>query len=163
RKIGRISLAVAALVLVLVGIWAWYAWVGSVPHPVFAVAVPAVAHDGQCRFVEPHQTVMLKGGRLARYDWKAKKEILSVTLINAKQIETDAVNRFEEMKAAYQKMKDSASDELGLGFGRPPELADVTRRMEDAAASEFRLHGSGRDVWLASAEKLVKYDWDTGK
>jgi hypothetical protein len=163
RKIGRISLAVAAAVIALLGFWAWYAWVGSVPHAVFTVAVPAIAHDGQCRFVEPHQTVILKGGRLARYDWKAKKEIWSVALINPKEIEADAVRQFDAMLAAYQKMKDTASDELGLGFGRPPDLADVTRRMQDAAASEFRLHGSGHDVWLASAEKLVKYDWETGK
>ena len=37
RKTGKISGAIAAVVVALLGFWFWYAWFGSVPHPVFSV------------------------------------------------------------------------------------------------------------------------------
>ena len=43
RKTGKISSAIAAVVVALLGFWFWYAWFGSIPHPIFSVRFTSVA------------------------------------------------------------------------------------------------------------------------
>ena len=49
RKTGKISGAIAAVVVALLGFWFWYAWFGSVPHVVFSVRFTEAAHSGESR------------------------------------------------------------------------------------------------------------------
>ncbi len=90
RKTGKISGAIAAVVVALFGFWFWYAWFGSVPHPVFSVRFTESALSGQSRLCGKNQIVFLHGNTLARYDISSKKEIWSRQMIDP-QVIKDAV------------------------------------------------------------------------
>src|SRR5208282_97191 len=90
RKTGIISGAIAVVVVALLGFWVWFAWFGSVPHPIFSVRFTDAARSGQSRLCGKSQIVILHGGTLARYDIKSKKEIWSRQLIDLQQIKDAA-------------------------------------------------------------------------
>ena len=98
RKIGRIAIASALVVLSFLGVWIWYAWIGSASRVTFSVRFPEAAYSGQCQLCPQNQIVVLHGGLLARHDVKAKKEIWSHWLIDKKKIAEEAVTALEEMK-----------------------------------------------------------------
>ncbi|MGD0351401.1 MAG: PQQ-binding-like beta-propeller repeat protein [Verrucomicrobiota bacterium] len=158
RKAGRISWAIAAMVAALLGFWFWYAWFGSVPHPIFSVRFTEKAYSGQSQLCGINQIVFLHGGTLARYDIKSKKEIWSRQLIDRQQIE-DAVAR---EKAALQAAE---ARERGEAPGKTlpvPEEDAVQSAMRWAEAG-LQLQVVGSNVWVSARGKLTQYDWNTGK
>jgi len=88
----RIAGAIAAVVAALLAVWFWYAWFGSVPHPVFSVRFTDSARSGGSKLCGKSQIVFLHGGTLARYDIRSKKEIWSRELIDPQQVK-DVVAR----------------------------------------------------------------------
>lgn len=150
RKVGLISGAIGAAILAFVGVWFWYAWFGSVPHPYFSVKFDQRSYSGAALLAGDNQIVFLHGGTLARYDMKAKKEIWSDELVT-KQMVDDEVNREEKAREdEYRK----------YGESEPPAQATDVRRMLE---SGFSLHGSGKNIWLAESGKLIHYDFNSGK
>lgn len=156
RKIGWITTAIVLMVAAVVGVWGWYAWVGSVPKATFSLRFADPGYSGQCRLVPQNQIVFLHGGMLARHDMKAKREIWSHWLIDKKKIAEDAAAAFEEYNAASEKL--SPWDR-----GRSPNMAEITLSMTMAAHAAFELHVQGQNVWVAASDKLIRFDWDTGK
>ena len=158
RKAGRISWVIAAVVAALFGFWFWYAWFGSVPHPIFSVRFTEKAYSGQSQLCGINQIVFLHGGTLARYDIKSNKEIWSRQLIDRQQIE-DAVAR---EKAALQAAE---ARERGEAPGKTlpvPEEDAVQSAMRWAEAG-LQLQVVGSNVWVSARGKLTQYDWNTGK
>ena len=151
RKTGAVFGALAVMVVLALGFWIWYAWFGSVPHPVFSVKFDERALSGASKLVGPDQLVFLHGGTLARYDLKLKKQIWSHELITDQQF-ADAVARQNEIRAALSGNASSA----------PPDekRKDLTRQ---ELAAELQLHVTGSNVWVFSRNLLTHYDWSTGK
>ncbi|MFZ1072899.1 MAG: PQQ-binding-like beta-propeller repeat protein [Verrucomicrobiia bacterium] len=147
RKTGKISGAIAAVAVVLLGFWTWYAWFGSIPGPIFSVRFAEAAHSGKSRLCGKNQIVFLHGGTLARYDIGSKKEIWSRELVDQQQIK-DAVAR-------------ESGDARAVASLRPGE--DINQFIEWGMEEGFQLQVAGSNVWVSAPGKLTHYDWDTGK
>jgi hypothetical protein len=160
RKVGLVTMSVGAVVAVVVGVWGWYAWVGSVPKVAFSVRMPEPAYYGQVRVCAQDQIVFLHGGTLARHDMKAKKEIWSNLLIDKKAIADEATKQFEEQQVAREKFRAAG--------GNLAEMAFVTREeylesLERSATAVLHLYVRGENIWVSSPGRFTRYDWQTGK
>ncbi len=150
RKTGKISGAIAAVVVALFGFWFWYAWFGSVPHPVFSVRFTESALSGQSRLCGKNQIVFLHGNTLARYNISSKKEIWSRQMIDP-QVIKDAV------------AKASADADAVAALASMSGHLDMTQLIERELERGFQLQVAGSNVWVSALDKLTHYDWDTGK
>jgi hypothetical protein len=155
RKAGLMFGSVTGLIVVLAGAWAWYAFFGSVPHPVFAVrfADDDRAYSGETHLVGKDQIIFLHGGTLARYDLKTKKQVWSQELISKQQI-ADAVKAEAEADARANS---------GGGFSHRQSQETIERETKIGLQRELLLRVSGQNVWVGKGDKLTRYDWDTGK
>ncbi|MGA2246509.1 MAG: PQQ-binding-like beta-propeller repeat protein [Verrucomicrobiota bacterium] len=155
RKTGLISVVIGLLLAAFVGVWTWYAWVGSVPHPYFSARFEDTdrGYSGRAQLVGQDQLVALHGGTLARYDLKNKKTIWSQELVSRQEIDRG-------IKAADDEQA-KANEGFGLHSHRSQE--DIERSVRQELQSALTLHVSGQNVWVAHEDKLTHYDWDTGK
>ncbi len=147
KKVGKIFAAAGGVTAALFGFWFWYAWFGSVPHPVFSVRFDDPAYTGEGRFCGKDQIVFLHGPTLARYDIKAKKKIWSLELYTPRQVSEDTT-----------RMEKFIGD-----LGRPVDPAEAKRMAETKLGMAFQLQVFGSNVWVATPEKLTHYDWNTGR
>jgi hypothetical protein len=155
RKAGSIFGAALALIALLLGVWVWYAWFGSVPHTYYAVRFEDDdrAYSGKAQLVGKDQLVFLHGGTLARYDLKTKKPVWSQELISK-----------DEIAAAVKAENDAiakASEGGGYSHHQLPE--EVERETKIGLQQELHLRVAGQNIWVGQGEKLTHYDWDTGK
>lgn len=159
RKAGRVGAAVGAAVALILGFWFWYAWFGCMPRPVFSFRFNDPSYSGQSEICGPSkdQIVFLHGGELARHDMKQKKQLWSRELIDKKQIAADVDKEIKSWQAYASRMAQE-----GESPGRAPDPERLTRRMERAAAAELTLHVRGENIWVAKADNLTRYDWNTG-
>jgi len=157
RKTGLIMGGLIGAVVLFFGLWIWYAWFGSVPHPYFSVRFEDAdrGYFGRSQLVgkDKDQIVFLHGGTLARYDLKTKKPVWSDELITKQEIDA-------AIKAAYEE--DARLNE-GNGFKAHRNADDIEREARQDLQSEMRLLVSGQNIWVGSGQKLTRYDWDTGK
>ena len=160
RRIGRVVAAASVLVILLLGFWIWYAWFGSTPHVAYAVRFAEPAYSGRSFLCGSNQIVFLHGGTLARHDVKLKKEIWSVGLIDKKQIDREVERTLKALRAAQDRLNNEAPDADPIKIPSPEKLA---KEAEKAAAAGLELRVAGGNVWVASPEKIVQYDWATGK
>lgn len=148
-----------ALFFVGLGLWGWYAWVGSVPKVYASLRLDASANSGQLHVQPNDQVVFLHGSRLVRHDFKEDKELWSVQLVDEKLVE----QRSKEEYALYSAERDKALSSGGDPGGSYVSLEDVTELNLRRAAESFRLHARGEAVWISSTNKLSRYDWQTGR
>jgi hypothetical protein len=104
--------------------------------------------------------VFLHAGTLARHDPKAGKEVWSNLLIDRQRIAAEAKQAYEKDKAAYQTAMSNGED---LGSLRSPDYDEIVLTLETDAASQLHLYQRGENVWIAYPDKLVRFDWQTGK
>ena len=155
RKAGLIFGSVAGVLIVLLGVWVWYAWFGSVPHPYFAVrfADDDRAYSGQSHLVGKDQLVFLHGGTLARYDLKTRKPVWSQELISKEQI-ANAVKAESEADTLANS---------GGGYSHRRSQETIDRETKIGLQQQLLLRVAGQNVWVGKGNKLSHYDWDTGK
>ena len=155
RKTGAIIGAIVGAVVLFFGLWIWYAWFGSVPHPYLAVRFEDDnrAYYGSSQLVGKDQMVFLHGGTLARYDLKTKKPVWSVELITKQQID------------ALIKMQNDEEAKLneGKGYHSHSSQDDIERSAKQELQSELAVHISGQDIWVGNGNKLTHYNWDSGR
>jgi len=151
--------AVVIAFVILMGAWGWYAWIGSVPKVAFSLRFPEAGYSGQVRCNRQGQAIFLHGGRLARHDTAAKKEVWSNLLLDKKKIADEAAEAHKLMVAARQK-----GIEAGVEYTDSlPALAELTGSIGQAAAAAMHLHVRGENVWISLPDKLVRFDWQSGK
>jgi hypothetical protein len=140
---------IAAVLVAALGFYTWYAWIGSVPHPIFSIRFDDRAYAGESRLCGTNQIVFLHGGTLARCDLKSGKEIWSQELVTKQQIADVAAreNQLQPNDRYEQKIPQDKLEEL------------AARSLE----GELQLHVSGQNVWVGAPDSLTHYDWDTGK
>jgi outer membrane protein assembly factor BamB len=159
RKLTLILGAVMGGVVLFLGAWGWYAWVGSVPKVAFSLRLPEPGYSGQLRILPADQAVFLHGGRLVRHDLKAKKEVWSNLLLDKKRIADEAAASLKRMTADREKAVQS-----GIEFNEPlPSLEELIDSMERATAGAMHLHVRGDNVWVSFPDKLVRFDWQSGQ
>jgi PQQ-like domain/B-box zinc finger len=149
RRIGIVGGLIAALVVVALGFWTWYAWIGSMPHVAYSLRFDNRAYAGQSQLCGTNQIVFLHGGTLARCDLKSGKEIWSRELVTKQQI-ADAVARENAL---------APTDQFGNRIPQSRIEEAVSRELE----GQLLLHVLGQNVWVSKSDKLTHYDWDTGK
>jgi len=155
RKAGLIFGAVALVIALLLGVWVWYAWFGSVPHTYYAVrfADEERAYAGRTHLVGKDQLVFLHGGTLARYDLKTKKPVWSQELISKEQIAAAVKAENESIAKANE----------GGGYSHRQLPEEVEREVKIGLQEELHLRVAGQNIWVGKGDKLTRYDWDTGK
>ncbi len=160
RVIGWSTGTAAALVALFLGVWFWYAWFGCAPKAVFSVRFPERSYSGQSAFAgkESDQLVFLHGDTLARYELKSGKQVWSRQLLDRKQIAATVEQELKDMAAAKLRAEDQ-----GGTFGRIPSADKMQKDMEKSMAAAMNLYVRGEDVWVGTPEKLVRYDWATGR
>src|SRR6185295_4660992 len=106
-----------------------------------------------------NQIVFLRDGMLARHDLKKKTQIWSQQLIDPAHIQ-------EQVKIELRETKAYIDRAYARGYEheiKMPSPEEVTAHLTKYARTSQRLHISGQQIWVSSPEKLVHYDWDTGK
>jgi hypothetical protein len=149
RKVGVIGGLIAAVLVVALGFYTWYAWIGSMPRLAFSLRFDDRAYAGGSQLCGTNQIVFLHGGTLARCDIKSKKEIWSQELVTKQQI-ADVVARENESRL---------TDKFGQRIPQSQIEEAVTRSLQ----GELQLHVSGQNIWVSKPDKLTHYDWETGK
>ena len=158
RKTFRIVAAVGGLAVVLLGVWFWYAWFGSVPKVIWSVRFPERSYSGESAFCGQDQIVVLHGDLLARHDMKLKREVWSRHLVDKQRI-TAAVAA--EMKA-MQTIIDKANNDNPDHVPKMPNPEKLQQAMQRAAEAALELVVRGQNIWVLSPGKLTRYDRDTG-
>lgn len=154
-KIALIAKLAAALIIVGVGVWIWYAWFGSQPKPSFAVRFEdEPAMSGSSAVCPEGQIVFLHGSKLARYDLKSKKEVWLRHLVDKKKIADKAAAEVKEMQAEAAK---------GDRTWKIPDVQELTKDLTRAAESSLSLEVRGQNIWVADGGKIRRYDWATGE
>jgi outer membrane protein assembly factor BamB len=154
-KIALVAKLAALLLVVLIGVWTWYAWFGSRPKAVFAVRFeddPAMS--GESAVCEGGQIVFIHGDKLARYDLKSKQRIWMRELVDQKKIAEQAAVEVKEMQAAAARGEQS---------WKIPDVNELTKEMSRAAEEELKLEVRGQNIWVAANGKATRYDWATGQ
>jgi hypothetical protein len=158
RKIVWTVGSISTAVLLLLGFWFWYAWIGGQPRAVYSVAFTQPAYSGETAWGAKDQLVLLHGATLARHDLKQKKAIWSRRLVDEKQIEAAVADAMKSSKAAIDKATGDNPDlELKM-----PDAVKLRKSLEREAEAELQLRVHGSNVWVMSPGKLTRYDWDTG-
>jgi hypothetical protein len=155
RKAGLIIGAICTVLLLALGAWTWYSWIGSVAHPYFSVRFEDAdrGYSGRSQLVGKDQLVFLHGWTLARCDLKTKKQIWSQDLVTKKQID-DAIKAENEGDARMNE---------GSGFKAHRNQMDIERSAKQMLQAQFSLHVAGQNIWVGKGDKLALYDWDSGK
>ena len=155
RQAGTIFGSAVGLIVLLLGVWVWYAWFGSVPHNYFSLrfADEDRAYSGASHLVGKDQVVFLHGGTLARYDLKTKKPVWSQELISPADLAAaaKAATEFEN------KMNDGAS------YTHRQSQETIERQVKIGLQRALLLRVAGENVWVGQGNKLTHYDWATGK
>ena len=166
RKVGLISGAIGAVVVGLLGFWFWYAWFGSVAHPVFSVRFPETAYSGESYLCQTNQIVFLHGAILSRHDIHTKTEIWSRELIDKKQVYNTVAQMYEEERLAEGEKPTQGRLEVPKLL-RWDKILEQEQRYAEAA---LQLYVRGQSIWVKEPAtkrghdwKLVRYDWNTGK
>lgn len=155
------TMSIAAILVVgSLSAWTWYVWVGSVPKVSFSARFSEAGYSGRLVMVPQNQMVALHAGTVLRHDIKAKKEVWATPLLDKPKIAEKAKAIYDVQKAQVEKILAEGGD---LGNTHIPSLAELTSGMERSAADAMRLHVNGEKVWVSSPERIIEFDWQTGK
>ena len=151
--------SVAALVILALGTWFWYAWFGCVPRPVFSARFSDRSYSGQTSFAGKlsDQIVYLHGDTLARHEMASGKQVWARQLLDRKKLAAEVQDELKEMAAAKVKAEDQ-----GYTVGRMPDAEKMQKAKEKNLAAAMRLFVKGENVWVATTDKLVRFDWASG-
>jgi len=161
RKLVWVSTSAVATVAILLSFWFWYAWFGCAPKPIFSVRFAEPSYSGQSVIAgnRQDQIVFLHGATLARYDLKTGKEVWSRQTVDRDQIQRAVDRQMKAIKAIIDKANSEALEQVP----KMPFPEKLNQTMEREAAAALTLHVRSQNIWVASPDKLVRYDWDTGK
>jgi PQQ-like domain len=159
RRIGLVTTAACLLLVAFLGVWFWYAWFGSRPRVVYSVRFDVPAYAGTVKLCGNDQLVFLHGGTLARHDMKTKRQIWSRELIDKEQIAQQVQQELKELRE-HKAKTESDNPDLDIKI---PSVDKLTKSEEEAATAALELYVRGQNIWVASPEELVRYDWDTGQ
>ena len=160
KKVGRIAFGVLLALVAVIGVWAWYAWVGSVPRVVYAARMTDPGFSGQLGPLTNNQVVFLHAGTLARHDARGKKAVWSKVLIDKPRLAAEGKALYEKNKADFLAAIAAGVD---MGSAHVPDLEGTIVNLESDAGGRLHLHQVGEKVWVLYPDKIVRHDWQTGE
>jgi len=158
RKVALVGGSVGTVLLLVLGFWFWYAWIGGQPRVVYSMTFSQPAYSGASAMSGNDQLIFLHGSTLARGDLKQKKQIWSRELMDEKDIDAEVARTMKASRAAIDKATGTNPD-LDL---KMPDAAKLKRTLTKEAAAALVLRVQGHNIWVASPGKVTRYDWDTG-
>jgi hypothetical protein len=161
RKIWFIGAGVSAALTLVLGVWIWYTWIGSVPHTIFSVRFPQMAYAGGSRLTGKNEFVFLHGGLLARYGLGSKKAVWTNEIITQQQLDAEIDRQMNEYKDSLNSaIKHGADSEF-----RPhvPQREELAKEVQEEMETSLHLFVLDQNVWISRNGKLTRYDWETGK
>lgn len=159
KWLGRGLAAAFALFFAGLGFWGWYAWVGSVPKVYASLRIEEAASSGQLHVQPGDQLVFLHGGRLVRHDFKEGRELWSQQLIDEQKLKQYSKENYDRLLAERDRVLRAGGDWNGE-LGTLEELIEGNKRIEEA---NLHLHAHGEAVWVSFTNKVVRYDWQSGR
>lgn len=161
RKLVWAASSAAAVLILLLGLWFWYAWFGREPKPIFSVRFPEPAYSGQSAVggKQNDQLVFLHGALLARYDLNSGKEVWTRRVVDQKTIDQAVAAQ----QRATQVLINRADSEGSQQVPRSVSQADLAKEIERDATAALSLYVRGQNIWLTSPGKITQYDWKTGE
>jgi hypothetical protein len=161
RKIWFTGAGISAAVVLILGVWIWYAFIGSVPHPIFSVRFPEMAYAGGSRLTGKNEIVFLHGGLLARYGLGSKKAIWTNEIITKEQLDAE-IDR--QMNGYIESLNNAIKRGADSEF-RPhvPLRVELAKEVQQEMESSLHLYVQDQNIWIARNGKLTRYDWDSGK
>ena len=160
RKIGRIGMAAAAALVLFLGVWIWWAWIGTYPHAIFSVQFPERSYAGNSRIVGK-QIVFLHGGLLARYPIGSKTAVWTNEIISQQQVEAEVDRQMKEYKAELDNAIRHGADSTERP--RVPMRDEMEKDVQREMELSLQLFVHDQNIWVARDGMLTQYDWDTGK
>jgi outer membrane protein assembly factor BamB len=161
RKVGMISAIAAAAIVLFLGVWIWYAWFATVPHPVFSVRFPEMAYAGSSRMTGKNQIIFLHGGVLARYDLGSKKATWTTEIITKQQMDAEVDRQMSQYKAELDRAILHGADSEDRP--RVPLRENLIKEVQEEMETSLQLFVQDQNIWVARNGKVTRYDWDTGK
>ena len=158
RNTAWIGSSAGFLTLALIAFWVWHMF-ASAPKEVYVIRFPEKVYSGQSATAGKNQIVFLRGGTLARHDMLQKREIWSAYVIDTSEIKAEVAKEMQEAKDLIYK----ANNEAWESVPKMPDPEKLAQSLEREAGAALQLRVRGSNVWVFSARKLVRYDWDTGK
>ncbi len=159
RRVGIAAGVAGGFVLVLLGVWFWWAWFGSVPKTYWAVRFPDRSYSGSTAFCGKDQIVFLHGDQLARYDMKKNEQVWSRRLVDPKEIDALVAREMKDMQAIIDKANSDNPDFAP----KMPDPEKLKKNAQRAAEEALELIVRDQNIWVLSPGKLTRYDRDTGK
>jgi hypothetical protein len=160
RKMGLVFGSAAAVIVLVLGVWFWWAWFGQKPTAIFATRFEKPAYSGASALCGDNQIVFLHGSTLARHDLGQKKELWSANLMDKAEIARKVEKELKALHELQDKLNSDAPDAPPVKIPSPEKLA---RELELSSAASLELRVVGQNIWVQSPGKIVHYDWDTGK
>ncbi len=153
RKTGLLfGSGFAMVALAVVGV-VWYAFFGSMPHPVFSTRFDQKSHSGAAQLVGKDQLVYLHGGTLGRGDLKTEKIVWSLALVTPAQIAGE-IKREDDL---------IAHENEGGRFGQTMTASRREKSVRLELEGALSLRVAGQNIWVGHGDRLTHYDWDSGK
>jgi len=160
RKLSLTIIGAGSALALIVGAWMWYLLVGSQPRVAYSVRFAQLASSGKIHLVGKDQIVFIHGSTLARHDVRAKKEIWSCNLVDPAKLLAEARANQQAMEEALQRARLAGKNTDRFEV---PSLEKLTAALEHEYVADLNLHVRGERIWVAQPDKLVRYDWATGK
>jgi len=160
RKLTTTILSVGGGLALIIGVWLWYLMVGSQPRPAYIARFSQPAYSGKIHLVGKNQLIVIHGGVLSRHDVSAKKEVWSASLVDRTKLLTEAKAELQEMEEALRRAQLAGKDTEQYKL---PTLEQLMASLERSYGADLEMHVRGEKVWIAQPDKLVRYDWATGK
>lgn len=155
RKVGLVAGGIGVLLAALLGVWIWYEWFGSRPHPIVTLRFEAEpARFGTSVAGAGDQMIFLHGDKLGRYDLKQKKEIWRRHLVDPKKVAAAAAAEIKTMQDELAKSE--------FKF-KIPSLEELTKLRLRGAEQSQRLRVLDHNLWVSDGDTVRRFDWDTGE
>jgi len=160
RKLTTTILGIVGGLALIIGVWIWYLVIGSQPRPAYIARFNQPAYSGKIHLIGKNQLVVIHGGTLSRHDVSAEKQLWSASLVDRTKLLTEAQTDLREMEDALRRAQLAGKNTERYKLPTPEALMAT---LERDYAADLELHVRGEKVWIAQPDKLVRYDWDTGK
>lgn len=159
RKTALIATVVVSVIGAILGTWFWYAWIATVPKVALSIPLPERSASGRLILCPNQQLVLLHAGTLARHDAKANQAVWSIPIIDRARVREKSAALLKDIQDNWRRQLESG-DYVGRAL---PTLDEIIAQVMENENSALSLHVQDENIWVASPEKLSRYDWQTGK
>ena len=163
----RITYAVTAVAVLLLGFWFWYAWFARNYKIVYSLPIPkrdvdlgkSFKPDEFYQLIGPGQLLSVKNKQVSLFDLAQQKLLWSVPLQT--EAEAAAIKAARAKNEEIQKRTPKVQDENGFDTTRYAGL-DPLGYLNDYYFANPHVIATTNDVWVTLPDRLARFDRQTG-